>query len=1442
MGNLSRCICDQPARFGVSWLQPGEKFKWETELPEAVKQQLKGSQSQLRGVVWEWQPVYEPQQSEDAGPKIGYLQCSQPGFSDMLEQKSNLHAKLEQFRYETSPVARAMESPVLAEQKHGSTTEGPSVQMLEKKEGPRGPRAAMPNRQLGQPETLKGGAPRESLMGGSGADVAQIWQETAQNISAMLAQASQAIVQQPAPNVERHTLVGLHNTEAWQCIATVAREAQAELTQFANHRIREEDDGAPNEPPAKRPRQLNFNPEAQSEFRLALCSMLDELRELQEDVLSTLRDRSMLNTWSQSQGLSRALTILHARLRGTEIFQAFRLPEATCEAHPNTRHAVPDLHVAPQSEVRKHLLRQVLCNNGNLCYVNSVLRTWVWTLDGLERLPMVGRLLQLHDLLAFGPTKLRLTDCAAFKSLVTDWDALHDQQDAGDFLGHVLSTAQATEFTCVSLSIFEHDPVGWNPIFLPFPAQDGPTNVQVLINQWSNQHAVITKAEEVLVFRLGRYVQTASGWIKHQGAIIWDETILVPTGWDIEAETPYEVTAVVCHHGKAIEQGHYTAYCLQEGTMWHLDDDRAAQRALNVTAEEIYMMWLRKKLLPVTEIHREPQPMDTEQEQHPWISSANITQWSTAFVEWLYHSPVELLLIQEHHLEENAVEQAGLQAVRKGWQPLLMAAAQSKKGGTHGGVGILFREHMSVHHHQQFMKEGCGWIAAVLTEADQQILVISIYLKHSVGIQEDTNAAIVGALMACVQQWQGPWIVAGDWNLEPSELIQSEMPSLLKGEVVAPDSASTNTGSLLDFSMASRDLSPHLHLQVEWECPWKPHGLIQLRRQTEGLRQVYPQLEVFPALPKPLEEFQTPWEDFQPVDHSDFLQAPLNSMGQFVARWASISEQFLLQNLPEGREGRGRHIETQMKPLKVHAKTGKWRRAHWMFWQRFVDLLQQRNVSNWQRWQSRVIGLMADCGQHWQHSDETSMTFFLDNMHHWVHQMEPVDAPNLVQIAEAQRTLAQTEAMQAEQLHYKEWIQSGLAKGCKGIFAAIRSPEAQWQRPFRHIALQERPEARRQYWGDIWGDLEAPLEIPEFAALQAEAKNQVATWEPLEVERVMKCFRRLSPKASGLDGISIDMLRNAPEAAVSSLIDIFHHMERHMELPTQCQTALIALLPKNTTAERPIALLSVIYRVWVRLRWPPLQKWQQHAKLIMPWEAAMPGVRVADVALNRMMKAEVTQLRGLHAAQMLLDLSSFYDRARLSTLAKHGKDLQYPLPHLLLALQAYTGPRYLQGEGIVSKRLFPSNGILPGCPQAPLLAKVVLWPVLAKIASAFPDVELEVWIDDIGFTIIGSDPKLVAHRLMQAYRMIEDELTKEGLLLSAGKSGILVTDKTIEKAVNAVRLSNDPKIFRVLKDLGLDATAGRCRRIATIRKRCKKGKARYTRLLRLRVGNRACKI
>ena len=96
-----------------------------------------------------------------------------------------------------------------------------------------------------------------------------------------------------------------------------------------------------------------------------------------------------------------------------------------------------------------------------------------------------------------------------------------------------------------------------------------------------------------------------------------------------------------------------------------------------------------------------------------------------------------------------------------------------------------------------------------------------------------------------------------------------------------------------------------------------------------------------------------------------FLDARLNTTGNKVASWASKTEQYMLQNMPEGKEGRGRKIQIVSKQLAVQTKTGKWRRHHWTFWQRLQDAVEQKP----RRWTKRVMELLQEVENHWHHCE-----------------------------------------------------------------------------------------------------------------------------------------------------------------------------------------------------------------------------------------------------------------------------------------------------------------------------------------------------------------------------------------------------------------------------------------------------------------------------------------
>ena len=187
-------------------------------------------------------------------------------------------------------------------------------------------------------------------------------------------------------------------------------------------------------------------------------------------------------------------------------------------------------------------------------------------------------------------------------------------------------------------------------------------------------------------------------------------------------------------------------------------------------------------------------------------------------------------------------------------------------------------------------------------------------------------------------------------------------------------------------------------------------------------------------------------------------------------------------------------------------------------------------------------------------------------------------------------------------------------------------------------------------------------------------------------------------------------------------------MEASAELPTQQKMHLVVTPPKNSRMERPVTLTSVLWRVWRKLRKPLLDQWQRQLPAFMDHDKARPGACVLHVALTRLLRQEVHKARHKHGFTVLTDTSTFYDTIHLSRLQEEAVKLGYPVLLLELATQLYCGPKAILAEQEMTPFFHVDHGIPAGCPQAPMLAKVVLAPAGRKaIHTPIYQVGLMMW-------------------------------------------------------------------------------------------------------------------
>ena len=84
----------------------------------------------------------------------------------------------------------------------------------------------------------------------------------------------------------------------------------------------------------------------------------------------------------------------------------------------------------------------------------------------------------------------------------------------------------------------------------------------------------------------------------------------------------------------------------------------------------------------------------------------------------------------------------------------------------------------------------------------------------------------------------------------------------------------------------------------------------------------------------------------------------------------------------------------------------------------------------------------------------------------------------------------QMQRAKEQQAQYKDWLQSGLAKGMRPLYSSLRKSERVLDRPFQNLPGEERPGARRKQWVAIWGEVETSPPISQ-TLLDAAKSSQL---------------------------------------------------------------------------------------------------------------------------------------------------------------------------------------------------------------------------------------------------------------------------------------------------------------------------------------------------------------
>ena len=285
---------------------------------------------------------------------------------------------------------------------------------------------------------------------------------------------------------------------------------------------------------------------------------------------------------------------------------------------------------------------------------------------------------------------------------------------------------------------------------------------------------------------------------------------------------------------------------------------------------------------------------------------------TNAFLDSPAANGIAGFMFSEMHVKEQGLVKLRSKFALQGFHSSVSAASQSELSqvGSCGGTATLFRSYLAISHPFGSIQPGAAgfdWSSITLLLKGTPVMFVSVYLTCNTGIT-GANLQKLSEIGAHVKDAGIPFVIAGDWNVPPSELLESSWPARIKGEVLPPFDLEISciSGRLIDFAVCHRSIVNIASLRSFVECPWKTHQalLLTLPRSPRSFftRSLVASPTKFPRLDR--NAGSVPWSDFIHQSKSLHFQPPCVSLPSHLdpdprlsqklalryKRWSSASE------------------------------------------------------------------------------------------------------------------------------------------------------------------------------------------------------------------------------------------------------------------------------------------------------------------------------------------------------------------------------------------------------------------------------------------------------------------------------------------------------------------------------------------------------------------------
>ena len=661
------------------------------------------------------------------------------------------------------------------------------------------------------------------------------------------------------------------------------------------------------------------------------------------------------------------------------------------------------------------------------------------------------------------------------------------------------------------------------------------------------------------------------------------------------------------------------------------------------------------------------------------LAIANITRWRKEILHWFQQTSADCLLAQETRLSLDQESRAQTTLHNAGLHSFWAGATPTNR--TKGGLVVAtpWQAHPRLVH--SFTVDGCGFLAVELPRVKWRLVLISVYLQSGTGLHTEPNATILAQLLAFVQRIPN-WVAAGDWNVDLDKFASTNIAVEARGQILGSHEAAISSGNTLDFVLASRSVAGLLQLRVDKVVPFAPHYCLVLEIDVaHGLLNL-PAIKGFsstqhllktgqcdsPSRPnlgdKAEETGDSPLQEpllvveggFHPhtppqgrARHLTFdIGGALLEPSAATRNFAAFSRSAELELLGK-TQGRGACNPVEHRPvLRDDRHASRWH-------ERPAAILSQirrlvRGLVTSQPPPAELLDLALQYLSEEKQADAPTPD--------WAAALglaggvAPAARPVLTQelvtsIAtgiQQESSLCKLQVSQRSKESYSRWLSGSSVGGLKPLYKCIRKYEASVERPFPSFSAASKLMLRLQQWSQLWKST-GTKPAPDFEDLKRRACEQAQSLPAISCDRVEQFMRRAPLKAPGPDGRTPHLMRGLTTVHCQRLASLMRQAELSGSFPEQWTVSLVILLPKTPEIERPIALMHVLLKAWMKLRWSLLEQWQASFAPRGWWDSCGPGHSCLDVAVRRLIQYEASHTVQEHRVTLYLDLSCHHPLA-----------------------------------------------------------------------------------------------------------------------------------------------------------------------------------------------------